>query len=309
LIHPANYLENLSKYRDNKKFFKPSVIAVSEVVKNTEYLIQVAYIGRIDTNEHVVSSIVYIGATYNHDSVFRLTNPTRLLTLDWKIIKYRNIKYHIPKGRHLNISDAKKSDSFNRKISKLLNIPIISFDYYSCKNREQVYRILGYHFIQDMYLTNNKFGLTNSYSKQIFATNYIEFYAHEICHLYLNKLIDSTQICSSIIEEGAATFFGGSVGYSIEHHLKNLSIYISNHRNFSFENLLKRGEVMINNETNLSKALGGLMVKIVWERKGLSGLKKLLSTQEEEIIEQFGYIINVKCPDSYLIDQALKYRK
>jgi hypothetical protein len=301
--YPTAYLNGLAQYKQDYNYFKPSVVSASQIESGKAYLLRVAYVGAMDTNKYAIAAIAYIGASFSDDSVCTLQQPTDMLVKDWQTHTVGRIRFHIRPGQTINIAEAQRSDSFNTYIAGLLQLPPVSFDYYSCKDAEQTFQLSGYDFTQGMYLNTGVYGSADFYAKRVFAANNSEYYPHEICHLYVAQLDDGLA-SSYIINEGIATYFGGAAGHPLPYHLKALANYLSQYSNTTFEALLQKGNFPITPETNLLKALGGMMVQMVWESKGLPGLKRLYNTDNKDLVSSFGNIMGIKKPDAYLLKKA-----
>jgi hypothetical protein len=98
-----------------------------------------------------------------------------------------------------------------------------------------------------------------------------------------NDYLDS---CHIWINEGLATYLGGS-GISLDKHLYYLGLDLKKHTEYDLNNFLNYDYKSIDGVTkliwtNYRFTIGGLICKLVYEKKGITSLKKLLSSSSND---------------------------
>ena len=78
------------------------------------------------------------------------------------------------------------------------------------------------------------------------------------------------------MNEGLAVFYGGSLGNQLDWHLVRLKDYLNKHPEINLNKL--DDFYYMDNYTNPSSAIQGLICKLVFEKDGISGLKRLMKT-------------------------------
>ena len=110
--------------------------------------------------------------------------------------------------------------------------------------------------------------------KIVVSANNSPYYPHELVHLYSSKYHTHYWF-----DEGLATYLGGSVGFSLEYHLKKLA----NIDSLDYSSLPKNQK--IDDDTFVKYTIGGLFCKLAMDEfGGKQALFKLLSygnTDEE----------------------------
>ena len=147
------------------------------------------------------------------------------------------------------------------------------------------------------------------YGNIIYSANNSEYYPHELAHFYIDDLVIGDKT-SRIANEGIATYIGGSSIFPYEHHLKSLYKYIKKNNNYNLIDFFKEDSlVMIDSDTSTLYALGALISKLIFEKKGLDGWKIFLNVSEEDvekvIIEMLG--IEKNKLNIYLLEELKKY--
>ena len=194
-----------------------------------------------------------------------------------------NIKYFYQSNNHIfNEKEAFKLVAFNKEISQKFNLPLLSFSYVVTSNTIEAYKTLGFDFIGEQYVPNQSYsGFTEPVGKMIVAGNNSEYYPHEVVHLYIQSYSEKEEISARYVwfDEGIATLFGGSKGLPLTWHLKELDTYLSQNPTTDINDISKlmsvpNGKYM----TEYNYAIGGLICKLIYEKKGINGLFELLKS-------------------------------
>jgi hypothetical protein len=165
-----------------------------------------------------------------------------------------------------------KTILFNDKMTKIFNGKV-SFRYIDVPNQKKLANMMGFDFEVYMNIPTKTSAFTDLYNKIIYASsNYAYYYPHEIVHIYIGNNFKGTY--HSWFDEGLATYLGGSLGLSLEDHLKKLNNYLEQHPEVNLNNPLDY--IRIDDYTNYQYTIGGLICKMMYERKGYNGVFELL---------------------------------
>jgi len=203
-------------------------------------------------------------------------------------------------------------DQYNFRLSKLFKVKPLKFTCYKFKDFAEVNQYVGLD-VQKNYSRTENNGYCDAYNKTIFGAFYNLFF-HEVVHIYVGDQFLSTY--HPWINEGLATYLGGSVSMSLENHLKNLAIDLEKHTSYDLNNFLSLDGTFVDNTsktvyTNYKFTLGGLICKLAYEKEGVSAIKVLLSSgrTDEELYKTVEKVLGVKRKDlnRYLRSEIIKY--
>lgn len=151
-----------------------------------------------------------------------------------------------------------KAHIFNLKMAKFFNRPPIRLRGIVVNNSEQYAELMGYDFTHEMMAQTDGGGFAITFEDAYLSYNGEIYYPHEIVHLYTERYIGH-----SWFNEGFATYFGGSMGCSLEEHLNVLA---ADADSLDFSNI---PEFQYYSEwTNVNYAIGGLFIKLAYEEYG-----------------------------------------
>ncbi len=202
---------------------------------------------------------------------FLLNNPTKNVVKE----KTGNILFIKERGIKSNQKQIDSLQNFNIAVAKLLHTDTLSFVYVVAKNFAGIQKMREplYSFLDDY--NDISGGEAEVWNKVLYVGNGSFYYPHELVHLYTYHLFPLTK--SPIFDEGLATYLGGSAGQNLNWHLKELKKYIITDKidlgDFD-------GLVFTEGITNIDYAIGGLICKLTYERKGFAGLKILFEAGE-----------------------------
>ncbi|MCL2291003.1 MAG: hypothetical protein FWC34_09950 [Bacteroidetes bacterium] len=227
---------------------------------------------------HVVSAI-------KEDNNWRLQNNFVKETANWRKYNYGAITYHASPDYSINETNAKQANDFINEIILLFDLDKgVHIDYYLPKDVDELGRLQGF----DYYFTGIATGRRmNDY---IFSTTG-EFHAHELIHI----LLDSDYKRNFIIEEGLAEFLGTKKQLPERYfnYIKSLIADIFSYpEDYSIENLLKHKATWRGYPYRYP--FGALICEIIYETKGIDGIKVLaFSNTEENLIEVVSNILEI----------------
>jgi len=235
-----------------------------------------------ETDSTDKTSIYFIS---NHTVSFAEEDPHFMLPLhvntkNWKQYRMRNITYHFPQDIQIDTMEAKAMMLQVEQLEVDWNLSPEEIDYYFADSNREIQQIRGFDY--NFYMGGNESprGLSDTRDNLVFCSGLGENYFHEVVHIYLNK-----KFPQSPLKEGIAVFYGGSVGESLNWHLKRLNEYLAN--NPEVDVLNAKAFYYIDEFTNPQYAIQGLLCALVFDQKGISGLQELMSyTSMEQIFQE-----------------------
>ncbi len=303
--------------------YKPVVLSISKERRYKDYMARIAYVSTCENERYYVRQINNVLIVHDEKAGYKLKHPIQVITNHWRKIKVGKINYICNPYKSFDFGDAKRMNGFNEKVAKYFHLPSCEFTYYSCGSYQDMWRVLGYDFNQEMYANGNKTGgYTLHYAKTIVSGNNKEYYPHELVHIYTNMLYSSEKFAAydqynRIIDEGLATFLGGSMEKDLSFHIKELKKFILKHqyrsiRDFIDINNAQPGTILDNNITDIYYAFGGLLVYLIDKKGGHNSVESALATISQS--ESYSYIANLytiplEKIETFIFDSLLEYDK
>ncbi|MFT4032411.1 MAG: hypothetical protein QM669_08320 [Siphonobacter sp.] len=254
-----------------KNYYKPTVLSVEKV--DSSYIIKTLFAsGEKDNGFNRVSAILNIEAIKENNEWRLKSMEDRILKSLYKQYNSKEITYYYHKDHVLDTLLCSKFNIENNKLAHIFQTNTINVKYFLCKKNKEIQKIKGFDFANSMGYPNQISGLAEPLNNIIYAGNDSEWYLHELVHLYVYKLYGSN--VNNCINEGIATYYGGSLGNTLEYHLHKVALYVKNNP-VDFSNLSKLER--IDDETNFQYTIGGLLCKTIDTKLGFNGIKKLLA--------------------------------
>lgn len=209
-------------------------------------------------------------------------SPVEVNAKKWKTIKVRNITYWYPEYHNFN---RKRADSLIRQtinLEKIWELKPIDITYYFANTFEEIQNLRGFDFSIGLGNRDKPSGISNDVDRIIYCAGIGENYFHEVVHIYLNKYFPKSPLL-----EGLVVFYGRSLGQDLVWHLKRLNTYLIEHPEIDLNRL--EDFWRMDNYTDPSAAIGGMLCDMAFKKGGLNGLKKLMShhTMDEVFKEEF----------------------
>ncbi len=211
---------------------------------------------------------------------FRFISPLNNDLPNWKKITVGNVNYVYPKS---NIFNRKRADSLIVQVKKLelaWELKPIQIEYFIADKFEEIQKLRGLEFTMGLGNADKPTGMANDTDNIVYCAGNGENYFHEVVHIYLNRLHPK-----SPLNEGVAIFYGGSMGKTLSRHANRLKLYLNNHSEINLNNL--EDFYFMDNYTNPSATIQGIICNAVYKKEGLNGLKKLMKYESlNEIFEK-----------------------
>lgn len=239
-------------------------------VENNHYAIKTS-LAHLDEQNTIVLEAILSVYVKKVDEKYILVNSTQYHRDLWKKKQVGNISYYIHPKHTFNQKEAERMNAFNEKIATIFNVSPISFDYFVSSYSREIVRLIGYDYMSKIYIPGQTGGLADIHNRIVYAGNNSAYYAHELVHIYTHELFPYAN--HFWLNEGFATYLGGSGGYDLNWHIKKLKAYLSEHPDFEISLSELRGYIP-NGEhhTEFRYVIGGLICKKVIEKHGMQGM-------------------------------------
>lgn len=265
-------------------------------IKNNKFTAKIAWIN--PTNQDLIC--IY-NLTVNKNG--KLENVFLEKLADYKYKKINNISLFAQNDKLLKEEDIKRLIIFNNKMSSFFDISPLGFQYVIFENMIEMKKELGYDFDSDMYLGPNIGGVAYTRVNIIFSGNGSAFYPHELVHLYTEKINKKT---IDIIDEGLATYFGGTQGLTFNQAMEELNNSLKEHQINAFETIFidKRWK-NLTDALSLEYSYGAFLCHLILTKHDKKTLFKLI--KEVNNLEDFIYSLeNIFEIDREELDQFIK---
>jgi len=203
----------------------------------------------------------------------KLYNPEPInCALQMKQQQVRNINYVYPITHDFNKKIASKQANEIKNLAKNLGVSIPKMTFVFTSTREELLKLQGYDYHFSTIGKELPSGKANVETNLVYSYGTDEYYPHELIHLIVTP---NFPLCHGWLNEGVATFFGGSRGKSLEYHLLKTRNYLKLHPEVDLNNVLK--STNLDDETDFRYVIGGFLVKQTIMKGGFELLKKLIS--------------------------------
>jgi hypothetical protein len=275
--YPFRWLGNTDvKMPNGKNFFTPTLLNVMPI-GNQKYILKLAYmaINKDETSKPELSLITSFEVRKSGDKYF-FYNTIEYNTRLYNLKQVGNIKYIYP--NKLDIEKAKKMDEFNSAFAKKFNTEVLKITYYKCNDPEQLFKMLGFDYIENMYYSLSG-GLAYQYSNTLLAGNNSELYEHEVVHFYTSILFEKI---TRVVDEGYATNIGGSGGVNLDGLGVFAKKYIDANMSADICELTTDFKIRVEGGVPITYILSGLVCRDIEQKLGIEGVKKLFTPQPQE---------------------------
>ena len=215
----------------------------------------------------------------NHNNP-QFINPITTGLSNWHTRTVRNVTFYYPTYHKFSLKTADSLINSIRKLEKEWSLKPIKVRYYFADSNDELYQLRGFDYALLMGNPSKPSGISDDKDNQVFCGGLGENYFHEVAHLYLNHLYPK-----SPIQEGLVTLYAGSMGHSLQWHLKRVNQYLLLHPDI---NLNKVDDFWYTDPyTNPGSAIQGLICSLVYKKDGVTGLKRLMAyTSYKDIFEK-----------------------
>ena len=275
-IYPYADIYRLEYGKDNDYVYKPILMELVSI-DDEQKLLKIGFVRyNLETNESLIRAIYNIIAIKGKDDSWRLKRAIDYQTHDWSKQKENSLMYILPKWKSVNENEVRRQAQDIENICGFFNCQPIEITYYSCDNPKQLFEVKGFDYLPNMYFS--KTGGMADYGNIIYSGNNSEYYTHEIVHIYLKKMFPNI---SKILDEGVATYIGGSGTYDYEWHRKKMTEHLSTATINLSEHFNPYERLYIDNETPIPYMIGALICERTNRMYGKEKLFELLNSEKE----------------------------
>lgn len=179
--------------------------------------------------------------------------------------QYNNIRYFNHSQNPINQEDVNQMIGFCKNLAQFFNLLEINIDYYMFNNSHEMFESLGYSFSPGMVDSFQSNSFCRPADLSIFSGNGTAYDPHELAHLYVHSFAGNGDSNAGNpnpdLDEGFATYFGGSQGYTLKESTEITKKYLSLNK-VHFKNI-KDFRFGIDNKVNFSYVFFGNFIKFI----------------------------------------------
>jgi len=217
------------------------------------------------------------------DGIFKLVNYFDVYKHSLQCYNTENVEFYYPHGFHFDIEKADYTEKFIRQFRNDYNIK---------KTNEKILCVIGNHLNESNAFMGFDFSVATSESK--YAGGFFRprtiitrrpDHIHEFVHAIMKPEYPNAH---SILHEGIATYYGGTVGLDYAFYRNNLKEYINdNPVDFLDDSLL--WDIYVAEKAPLSYIVGALIIEYTLKNYGNNKVLELFSCEEyEDIFSKLG---------------------
>ncbi len=248
---------------------------------------------RINDSSSITPFIFHVYAKKEKISdELKLYNPFPInKKLHLQELTFKNITYVFPENHKFNKTLAKKQYRIIHKVEKDFDLRLENSLYIFSSDRTSSYQIRGYDFHFQNIGIEFPSGNADVENNTVYSYGCDEYFPHEVIHLMINPKWPNAH---GWLIEGFATYFGGSRGKTLDWHLEKLNIYLLKNPELDLNNLLEL--INMDDITGFRYVLGGLFIKMAYEKGGAEDVKQLLSfgNSNEEFYLALETVLGIK---------------
>gem|GEM_PF-5677464 len=289
--------------------YKPTIIAFEDL-QNGEHLIKVLITGGKDKFHSILSSHDLILKDDYYDC-FKIINTAENKLRYKNCIASNNLTIYTEKESVSGL-DLQTYKDFELGLAHFFDLDLIEHNVAIFKSTKALYRFLGYDYHDAMYLNNSYGGMFIPWDNLILSANNSVFYPHEIVHLYVNELNLDTH---DIVNEGVATFLGGSLGNDYSYHVQNLKSYV-NLKNINLTEFFMNTEnynTLVSKNSSFQYSFGAFLSHLAYQNNGKEDLINLLNSGKSnaELKTRLIRLFNVEeaSLEDYLQEQLRDFKR
>ena len=302
--------------KDVKSFTYPDKVAFGLLGNTTNYILGKPQILALDVKSDTISAKVmfadidsnqninhYFTANYyikytKGSCKFLITQ--NIETKDWQKTTLRNVTFHYPPLYDFNSKKAQILIDSIISLEKNWGLDPLEIGYYFANTNKEIQAIKGFDYNYYMARSDYAQGLALQKEKTIYCSGYGENCFHEVVHLYLNPLYPKTPL-----KEGIATFYGGSINKSYKEDLVRLHHFIENKPAI---NIADHSTFYYMDEQTIPKyVIQAFICQLIYNKKGVKGLKKLLEIDSLDNIYKKEFGIEPENQNAFLRKEIKKY--
>lgn len=257
-------------------YYKPQVLSVEK--EGSRYCIRTMFYAEGLEGNYKRSNPWSITKVYAEleNGKWRLRNTIFIETETWTKKKVGKITFIYPPSYSFNLTNAEKANKFcEEKSTKYELGKWEEFDYYITQSGDELGKLLNFDFFFAGYTT----GVGLQEERILISGFGSEYYPHEFIHM----LTKNNSKRHPMVNEGLATWLGGSMNRSFEESAKILFNQLEKTDTLGIEDIL---QYKWGWQYNAFYTTGAVICKMVYDRSGNKGLQELLGTgkSDEELL-------------------------
>jgi hypothetical protein len=268
--------QEVSNYHNDSFYYKPSIVNVIRISNTPEsYLVKFAFIGDGEEGYKILKCMYNLVLTFDQIGNFHFGVALHYQTKEWKKFEKGNMLFVVSPNKEPNRREIRRSVKFSKNMARLFDTKPMNLTYYSCRNPIEVMKIKGYDYVPNMFFDTIG-GMAEA--TVLYSGNNSEYYPHEIVHCYLAQRYSEG---NWFVNEGLATFWGGTGGYTLDECLVPFKKFILENKDLDVETLLFSREDF-QPHISTSYVLFGLISKMIFEKQGLDGIDDFVSQTKDD---------------------------
>lgn len=277
LLDEINGIEKNGKLKDDF-FYKPYLTNLVPL-KDSNYLVQVSYIGTNESVAFLRASFEFIAHKKNNSFVF--SSPLLGNTKNWKVEKLGNNIFH-----YQNTINKEKVKEFNKLTTSFdlkLKLSNKITDYYCCDNIIELEKLIGVDYKSDYNGRTESVWSSSIGDRKLIVfgnnnSNFNEFDPHDLFHDRLSLVIARNKV-NKPVDEGCAYLYGGSWGLTWKEIFKAFKEQIASNKNISWTEIKENPVYFKTKQYNNSAdyIVNALLVQKIEKEKGFAGVWELLN--------------------------------
>lgn len=241
----------------------------------------------------------YISVNNNTDEIYFIS-PVKINSKLYSTKTNGNITYHFLKTHKFDKNKSNKLIKLLKKFEDDWGFEPIKFDYYFTNTQDELGAMRGLDYYYGMEQTYPS-GIAFPEDRIIYCNGYGEDNLHEVLHLYLNPLYEN-----SPVNHGLIYYLGGSLDHDFDYLINKMNEYLIKYPNTDlseFETLETKDITLHINHTVV-----GLICKIIDEKEGVNGLKRLLNYDNLDVLLKNEFSLEKKDWNGFFKKNFKKYK-
>lgn len=293
------------EYLQGNYQYKPTLLSITQTPNKDQFIAKIGWF-KFDENKEISLRIIYNILVIRNDNDYLLKNILENNISNWIEIKVGDIKYLINPSHQFEQIRAEEFNKINDDLAVYFEFSKISFTYFLCTSNKELMQTLGYDFEDTMFFSNQNGAVTYPIDNLIFSGNDLEINKHELVHLYTYQKFKNK---NNIIDEGIATFLGGSKGLDYASHLVKLRNHLKTN-SIDLHDELFNNNYVLDESTSLRYTLGAFLCDLSLKKGGKKLLFELLNSgsTNDDLISFLKITFNIKDNNlnDFFLDQLNK---
>ncbi|MGL5889845.1 MAG: hypothetical protein ACRC3B_08165 [Bacteroidia bacterium] len=252
-------------------YYTPTILSVEK--EKEHYAIRTLFIAEGLQDDYKRSNPWCISKLYaaKENGNWKLKNALSIITKDWKRNAVGKITFVYPPHHQFNLQLAKQANQYCIALTQKFRFDNWQpFVFYVTDSPDEMGRLLNF----DFYFTGYTTGLSMRENNLMFTGSGSEYYPHELTHM-----IFPSNKKHSLIDEGFATWQGGSQNKSFAQNAAALALAVSKNDTVNFNDVLSRSWGYT---CNAYYSTGAILCKKAYETGGIEALQLLLKTPDDD---------------------------